>query len=135
MTQNGSEPEDVTQEEITKVNGPEVVYTRDAGVLNSLQEANEKALDDHIEARGDKYLSDEPEVTPLIFPDRVRFMIHTGPNSAIEGWADFKSHGLASYMIYSNSRTLADLVRSGHKIKAHMYFEIAPPVEANDGTE
>lgn len=71
----------------------------------------------------------EPEKV-FDFPDRIRFMIHTGPNSAIEGWAEFKSDRLVGYLTDKNARSIADVVRQGAKIKAHMYFEIAPDIEA-----
>ena len=63
------------------------------------------------------------------FPDRIRFIVHTGPNSAIEGWAEFKSDRLTGYLTDKNARSLGDLVRQGARIKAHMYFEIEPDRE------
>ena len=124
VTQNGSEPETVKN------------YSANDSLIQSLQAANEKALDDHIKARGDKYLSDEPEkVNPLEFPDRIRFVLHTGTDSEVGGWVELKSDGLVGYLIDRNALSLGDLIRQGAKIKAHMYFEIVPDRKANDGTE
>lgn len=73
----------------------------------------------------------EPEKV-FDFPDRVRFMLHLGPNSAVEGWADFKSDRLVAYLTDKNAPSIGEMVRKGAKVKAHLSFEVVPDFPAEN---